>query len=148
KVHTTGFSDRRLARVVRACQEVPGQRLFQYVDEDGARHAVESADVNAYIRDALGDPDASAKDFRTWAGTVAAARALPLCPECQDAAEAKRNIKPCVKAVAGLLGNTAAVARKAYVHPAVFAAYETGALPLKPTADPRAFELAVLRFLE
>jgi DNA topoisomerase-1 len=148
KPHTTGFRDRRLARIVKACQDVPGQRLFQYLDDDGAHHAVESADVNAYIREAIGDPDVSAKDFRTWAGTVAAARALTLCPECQDPAEAKRNVKTCVKAVAGLLGNTAAVARKAYIHPAVLEAYETGALPLKAADEPRAFELAVLRFLE
>jgi len=71
KVHTTGFNDRRLARIVKACQDIPGQRLFQYVDDDGTRRAVESADVNAYIRETLGE-DFSAKDFRTWAGSVAA----------------------------------------------------------------------------
>jgi DNA topoisomerase-1 len=147
KVHTTGFSDRRLARIVKACQDLPGQRLFQYLDPDGERHAVESADVNAYLRDALGE-DFSAKDFRTWAGTVAAARALALCPPCASAAEAKRNINTCIKAVAGVLGNTAAVCRKAYIHPAVVEAYEKGDLPLKPGGDSRAFELAVLRFLE
>jgi DNA topoisomerase-1 len=79
KVHTTGFRDRRLARIVKACQDVPGQRLFQYLDEDGQRRAVESADVNAYIRETIGE-DFSAKDFRTWAGTLAAAQALCQAP--------------------------------------------------------------------
>ncbi|HEX2815944.1 MAG TPA: DNA topoisomerase IB, partial [Phenylobacterium sp.] len=89
KIHTTAFSDRRLARIVKACQDLPGQRLFQYLDDDGPRHAVESADVNAYLREALGE-DFSAKDFRTWAGTLAAARALVTLPECADQAEATK----------------------------------------------------------
>jgi DNA topoisomerase-1 len=146
KVHQTGFNDRRLARVVKACQDIPGQRLFQYLDDDGQRRAVESADVNAYIRETLGD-DFSAKDFRTWAGTVAAARALTM-PECADLSASKRNVNTCVKAVAGLLGNTAAVARSAYIHPAILEAYADGKLDLKPGKEDRAFELAVLRFLE
>lgn len=146
KTHCTGFNDQRLARVVKACQDIPGQRLFQYLDEDGHRRAVESADVNAYIREALGD-DFSAKDFRTWAGTVAAARALTM-PECADLMASKRNVNTCVKAVAGLLGNTAAVARSAYIHPVILEAYAAGELDLKPGASDRAFELAVLRFLE
>jgi len=146
KVHTTGFNDRRLARVVKACQDLPGQRLFQYLDDDGQRRAVESADVNAYIRETLGE-DFSAKDFRTWAGTVAAARALTM-PECADLSGSKRHVNTCVKAVAGLLGNTAAVARNAYIHPAILEAYARGELDLKPGKEDRAFELAVLRFLE
>ncbi|TAJ69699.1 MAG: DNA topoisomerase IB [Phenylobacterium sp.] len=146
KTHCTSFSDRRLARVVKACQDLPGQRLFQYLDDEGRRCAVESADVNAYIRETLGD-DFSAKDFRTWAGTVAAARALTM-PECADLGAAKRNVNTCVKAVAGLLGNTAAVARSAYIHPAILEAYAEGKLDLKPGREDRAFELAVLRFLE
>ena len=147
KMHKTGFRDRRLARVLKACQELPGQRLFEYVDDDGEVRAVESDDVNAYLRETLGE-DFSAKDLRTWAGTVAAARALALGPECASAAEAKRNIATCVKAVAGVLGNTAAVSRKAYIHPAILEAYENRALPLRGDQDGRAFELSVLRFLE
>jgi DNA topoisomerase I len=147
KLHTTGFSDRRLARIVKACQDLPGQRLFQYVDEEGERHAVESADVNAYLRDVLGD-DFSAKDFRTWAGTLAAARALVTLPECAGQGTAAHDVVTCVKAVAGILGNTPAVCRKAYIHPAVLEAYEAGRLPLKAGVDGRRFELAVLRFLE
>jgi len=147
KEHRTGFRDRRLARIVKACQDLPGQRLFQYLGEDGEQHAVESADVNAYIRETMGE-DFSAKDFRTWAGTLAAARALLLTEPCSGAAEAKRNINTCVKAVAGVLGKTAAVCRRSYIHPAVLDAYAEGALSLKPVAEDRAFELAVLRFLE
>lgn len=146
KPHVTGFNDRRLARIVKACQDLPGQRLFQYLDDEGQRRAVESADVNAYIRDALGE-DFSTKDFRTWAGTVAAARALT-SPECADLTAAKRNLNTCVKAVAGLLGNTAAVARSAYIHPSILDAYAEGRLDLRPRQEARAFELAVLRFLE
>jgi DNA topoisomerase-1 len=92
--------------------------------------------------------DVSAKDFRTWAGTLNAARALVLSPQAADEAEARRNLDTCVKAVAGLLGNTAAVCRASYIHPVVMEAYARGALPLKPTADTRAFELQVIRFLE
>ena len=147
KPHRTGFQDRRLARIVKACQDLPGQRLFQYLDEDGQRRAVESADVNSYIREAMGE-DFSAKDFRTWAGTLAAARALIASEPCTSAAQAKRTINTCVKAVAGVLGNTAAVCRSAYIHPAVLDAYAEGRLDLKSTSDERAFELAVLRFLE
>jgi DNA topoisomerase-1 len=147
KWRRTGFRDRRLARIVKACQDLPGQRLFQYLDHEGRRHAVESADVNAYLRDALGE-DFSAKDIRTWAGTLAAARALVTLPACAGNGDAKKNVVTCVKAVAGLLGNTPAVCRKAYIHPAVLAAYEAGELPLKATASDRAFELAVLKFLE
>lgn len=147
KVHTTGFRDKRLARIVKACQDVPGQRLFQYIDDDGQRRSVESADVNAYIRATIGE-DFSAKDFRTWAGTLAAARALCLIPKAGSATEAKRNVNTCVKAVAGLLGNTAAVCRGSYIHPLVLEAYQQGVLPLKPGRSERAFELAVIRFLE
>lgn len=147
KVHRTGVRDRRLARIVKACQDIPGQRLFQYLDDDGQRRPVESADVNAYVREAMGE-DFSAKDFRTWAGTLAAARGLVQRAKCASATEAKRNVQTCVKAVAGLLGNTASVCRAAYIHPLVLEAYERGSLPLKDTASPRAFELSVIRFLE
>jgi DNA topoisomerase-1 len=127
KDHRTGFHDRRLARVLRRCQHLPGQRLFQYVDESGERRRVESDDVNTYLREAMGE-DFSAKDFRTWAATLSAARAL-----CLESAEAghtptKKTVTICVKAVAGLLGNTAAVCRASYIHPCVFEAYEDGRL--------------------
>ena len=88
KVHKTGFRDRRLARIVKSCQELPGQRLFQYVGEDGQTHAIGSTEVNTYIREAIGQ-NFSAKDFRTWAGTLAAARALITQPKCSSTSEAK-----------------------------------------------------------
>jgi DNA topoisomerase-1 len=146
KTHRAAFRDRRLARIVKACQDLPGQHLFQYLDDDGVRRSVESADVNAYLREAMGE-DFSAKDFRTWAGTVHTAKALAMTPQSHSATECKRSVSTCVKAVAGLLGNTAAVARSAYIHPAVLEAYEDGVLPLKPREE-RAFELDVLHFLE
>lgn len=144
--HSVSVRDRRLARVIRSLQDLPGQQVFKYRDAAGALVPVTSDDVNAYIRETLGD-GFSAKDFRTWAGTVAAARALTL-PECADLTASKRNVNTCVKAVAGLLGNTAAVARSAYIHPAILEAYAAGELDLKPGKEDRAFELAVLRFLE
>lgn len=147
KVHVTGFHDRRLARIVKSCQDLPGQRLFQYYGEDGQRRSVESADVNAYIRAAIGERF-SAKDFRTWAGTVAAAQALCQCSKASSATESKHNVVACVKVVASLLGNTAAVCRGSYIHPLLLETYEQGALPLHPRRSARAFELAVIRFLE
>lgn len=147
KEHRTGFTDRRLARIVRACAELRGQRLFQYVDEQGERHAVTSGDVNDYIREAAGE-DFTAKDFRTWFGTVGAARALCLQARPESETASRQAVTDCVKAVSGLLGNTPAVCRKAYIHPAIIEAFEAGTLKLNPKATDRAFETAVLRMLE
>lgn len=146
KMHKTGFRDRRLARIVAACQELRGQRLFQYLDEDGQRRAVESSDVNDYIRAACGD-DFSAKDFRTWYGSLAALEALSTSPKPETKTEAKRTLNTCVKAVAGLLGNTPAVCRAAYIHPKVLEAFETSRLPKRRAASPRARELALLKLV-
>jgi DNA topoisomerase-1 len=147
KVHKTGFQDKRLARIIRACQELRGQRLFKYVGEDGEQRAIESADVNDYIRAACGS-DFSAKDFRTWAGSLAAMEGLGLLPPSESKTAAKRSVNTCVKAVAGLLGNTPAVCRAAYIHPRVLAAYEAGELPAAKRASARASELALLRLVE
>ena len=146
--HKTSVRDRRLARIVRACQDVPGQRLFQHYDDAGVRHAVGSSDVNAYIREAAGD-DFSAKDFRTWAGTVAAAKALALQEPPESEAAAKRAMVLCVKATAGLLGNTPAVCRAAYIHPEVLKAFADKRLPkaFKDAEGPD-YEAAVLKFLD
>jgi DNA topoisomerase-1 len=146
KMHKTGFRDRRLARIVAACQELRGQRLFQYLDEDGQRRAIESSDVNDYIRAACGE-DFSAKDFRTWYGSLAALEALSLSPKPETKTEAKRTLNTCVKAVAGLLGNTPAVCRAAYIHPKVLEAFETSRLPKRRAASPRAKELALLKLV-
>jgi DNA topoisomerase-1 len=146
KKHKTGFRDRRLARIVAACQELRGQRLFQYVDDEGHRRAIESSDVNDYIRAACGD-DFSAKDFRTWYGSLAALEALSLSPKPETQTEAKRTLNTCVKAVAGLLGNTPAVCRAAYIHPKVLEAFEASQLPKRRASSPRARELALLRLV-
>jgi DNA topoisomerase-1 len=146
KKHRTGFRDRRLARIVAACQELRGQRLFQYLDDEGQRRAIESSDVNDYIRAACGD-DFSAKDFRTWYGSLAALEALSMSPKPETQTEAKRTLNTCVKAVAGLLGNTPAVCRAAYIHPKVLEAFETSRLPKRRPASPRAKELALLRLV-
>src|ERR1700761_2267301 len=119
KSHRTGFRNRRLRAVLKRCQDLRGQRLFQYVDETGARRNIESGDVNAYLHEAMGE-DFSAKDFRTWAATLAAARALCLETAEGGAAHPKKTIVTCVKAVAGLLGNTPTVCRASYIHPTVF----------------------------
>ena len=146
--HTARIADRRLARIVKACQDVPGQRLFQYVDEAGERQAIGSADVNGYLREITGE-NFTATDFRTWAGTLAAAKALALQPAPQSAAEAKRLLTTCMKATAGLLGNTPAVCRASYVHPAVLEAFAEHRLPAAfAEADGDAFESAVLEFLD
>ena len=125
--HKTGFRDRKLARVVAACQDLPGQRLFQYLGEDGERHAVGSADVNGYIRETIGD-EFSAKDFRTWYGGLAAAQYFEDLGPPASPAQAKAAVRDCVSQVARLLGNTAAVCRACYIHPAVIEAFETGSL--------------------
>ncbi len=132
KQHTVGLRDRRLARIVKGAQELPGQRLFQYVDDDGAIQAVVSDDVNEYLREAMG-ADFSAKDFRTWAGTVLAARALQqLEVAAQEGELAGRPTKVAlaraVEVVARELGNTPTVCRKCYIHPAIIDSYLDGTL--------------------
>ena len=125
KLHEIDVADRRLARLVRKCQELPGQELFQYVDDDGAPRAVGSGDVNDYLR-AIAGEELTAKDFRTWAGTVAAARALADQPAPESDAAAKRAVVDAIKVVAEQLGNTAAVCRKCYVHPVVLDGFASG----------------------
>jgi DNA topoisomerase-1 len=118
-----------LAKIVRRLQDLPGYELFQYYDDDGELRKVESADVNAYIREAVGD-DFTAKDFRTWAGTMLAAEALKNCA-FSSAKEAQRNIKEAIAAVARQLGNTVAVCRKCYIHPVILDGYLDGSFPAR-----------------
>jgi DNA topoisomerase-1 len=126
--HDVGLRDRRLASIVRRCQELPGQELFAYIDEDGDVRDVSSDDVNDYLRAASGG-DFTAKDFRTWAGTLLAFRALrALQPEDHGPA-ARRNVVEAMRLTAERLGNTPAVARGSYVHPAIVDAYLDGRLP-------------------
>ncbi|MEO7663762.1 MAG: DNA topoisomerase IB, partial [Candidatus Limnocylindrales bacterium] len=120
--HDVSLQDRRLATVVRRCRDLPGQELFGYLDEDGEVRDVTSDDVNAYIREASGI-EASAKDFRTWAGTVLAFRALRAVTRTDGPADARRQVVAAVRETADHLGNTPAVARASYVHPAVLDGY-------------------------
>jgi DNA topoisomerase-1 len=126
-LHKVTVDDRRLAAVVRRCQELPGQDLFQCIEPDGARHRITSDDVNAYLREITGR-DFTAKDFRTWAATVRAACELHLIG-CGDSKTAtRRNVTAAVRKVAARLRNTAAVCRKSYIHPLILEAYAAGTL--------------------
>jgi DNA topoisomerase I len=127
KVHEVGFRDRRLGSIIRRCQDLPGQELFQYVDDEGVTRDVGSADVNAYLREISG-ADVSAKMFRTWAATVLAGRALTAYQTTESATRIKRNVASAMREVAERLGNTPTVARNSYVHPAVLDAYLEGNL--------------------
>ena len=148
KMHKTGIHDRRLAALIRRCEELPGQRLFQFVDHDGQRHAISSHDVNAYIREATGG-SFSAKDFRTWAGTLRCAQALAQAGPADNEGHAKRIVAACVKQVAGVLGNTPAVCRSSYIHPTVFEHYASGALADRlARASVRQAETALLEVLD
>jgi DNA topoisomerase I len=158
KLHRVSLRDRRLARIVRSCKELPGQHLFQYLDESGEPRPIDSADVNAYLEDIAGEPF-TAKDFRTWAGTVLAALALRACERFETQAAAKRNVTRAIEHVAAQLGNTVAVCRKSYIHPEVVAAYLDGTLLrhlgeaveenlLENLAGLRGEEVAVLALLQ
>jgi DNA topoisomerase I len=125
--HTIDINDRRLARIIQRCQDIPGYELFQYIDGDGNHHSVDSADVNEYLRE-ISEQDFTAKDFRTWAGTVLACTMLQEFEAFQSQTQAKKNVVQAIKDVAEHLGNTPAVCRKCYVHPAVLDTYFSGGL--------------------
>ncbi|MCX7514510.1 DNA topoisomerase IB [Frateuria hangzhouensis] len=146
------LDDRRLARIVRRVQHLPGQRLFQYLDDEGARQSVDSGMVNEYLHAVCGE-DFSAKDFRTWGGTAQAAGVLACTPLPETGGERARRhaLMTAVKQVAGVLGNTPAVCRKSYIHPQVFEGWQDGSLhrAISPVCagHPRQLEQATLRFL-
>ena len=125
--HDIDLDDRRLARIVKACRDIPGYDLFQYRDEGGKRQSIGSAEVNEYLRHITGK-DFTSKDFRTWAGTVLAAQMLKDFERFDSEAQAKRNIVQAIESVAKRLGNTKAVCRKCYIHPAIFDAYLDGSM--------------------
>jgi DNA topoisomerase I len=133
KEHAVGVRDPRVARIVRHLQDLPGQELFQYLDEDGTRRTVDSGDVNAYLREISGE-DFTAKDFRTWAGTVLCALALAEIGLGDSERATRRNITRAIGRVAERLGNTPAISRKCYVHPGVLEAYQQGAIIEGPAA--------------
>jgi DNA topoisomerase-1 len=127
KWHDVDIHDARLARIVKQCQDLPGQELFQYVNEDGKRQKLDSDDVNRYLREITGS-DFTAKDFRTWAGTVLGAVALSSFEDFRSQSEAKKNIVRAIEQVSGKLGNTMAICRKCYVHPDIINCYMEGKL--------------------
>ena len=158
KEHEVDVTDRHIAKIVSRLQDLPGQDLFQYVDEDGKVCEINSQDVNAYLRAITGE-EFSAKDFRTLAGTVLTAIALNAQEKFETKKQAKSNIKTAIKAVAHILGNTPAICRKCYVHPAIFESYlsqksvdglkqMTEQALEKKEIDLRSNEKAVVRFLE
>ncbi|WP_375446516.1 DNA topoisomerase IB [uncultured Fibrella sp.] len=121
--HDITLHDKRLAKLVKACRDIPGKELFQYLDDDGNRHSIDSGMVNTYLHETMGD-EFSAKDFRTWAGTTNALRLLVELEPCQTDKDAKKNVNTILDAVAHRLGNTRTVCRKHYVHPQILEAYE------------------------
>ena len=127
KTWNLDLKDRRVAKVVRSIQDLPGQHLFQYLDDDGKRREVDSADVNDYLREISGE-DVTAKDFRTWAGTVLASMALTEFERVDSQARMKKNVKAAIESVAKRLGNTPTICRKCYVHPRVLTSYLDGSL--------------------
>jgi DNA topoisomerase I len=122
--------DRRIAKIIRACQELPGQELLQYIDEQGNCQDVTSSDVNEYLK-AITGKDITAKDFRTWAGTVLAAMTLSELQSFDNAAQAKRNLRSAIEKVSARLGNTPTICRKCYIHPEVLNSYMDGNLVLE-----------------
>ncbi len=125
--HTIDVSDRRLARIVKTCRDIPGYELFEYLDDEGNPHTVGSSDVNEYLHD-ITQQHFTAKDFRTWAGTVLACLSLREFETCESEAQLKKNVVQAIAGVAKRLGNTPSVCRKCYVHPAVVESYLTGAM--------------------
>jgi DNA topoisomerase-1 len=152
-VHRISLDDPRLAKLVRRCQELPGQRLFEYLDDDGKVRTVDSRDVNQYLQEISG-LDFTAKDFRTWAGTLLAVQALVAMPPVSTEKERKLNITQVVKATSQRLGNTVAICRKCYIHPQVMESYLAGTLQerFKTTANARRsrawWERSMIRFLK
>jgi DNA topoisomerase-1 len=158
KEHSVEVQDRRLARIVKQCRDVPGQKLFQYLDGSGERQSVSSEDVNAYLRETTGE-DFSAKDFRTWGGTVLALSALLEVGACESEREANKAVVEAIKHVSGQLGNRPAICRKYYVHPVVIQSFLEGTLrdtledavedlPADESNGLRRLEAQVLRLLK
>ena len=156
--HTVDINDRRLVKIIERCQDIPGYELFQFLDADGNPCTIDSADVNAYLRE-ISERDFTAKDFRTWAGSVLACMSLREFDDFKSPTEAKRNVVQAIKAVAKQLGNTPSVCRKCYVHPEVLDCYMNRVLsatlkkPIRRVAVSasvglRGEELALMRLLQ
>ena len=156
--HTIDLNDRRLATIVKRCQDLPGYELFQYLDSEGNTHSVDSSDVNGYLQEISNQPF-TAKDFRTWAGTVLACMMLREFEHFENDRQAKKNVTHAIEKVASRLGNTPSVCRKCYVHPAILDCYLSGSMletvkqrvrdeENEHAAILRKEELAVMRLLE
>jgi len=156
--HAVSVADKRIARIVQRCQELRGEELFKYLDDDGKRQEVDAEDVNAYLQEVTGR-EVTAKDFRTWAGTMLAAEALRAIGPAKNKREAERNIVAAVDVTAKRLGNTRSVCRKYYIHPALIEAYLEGSvlhpMPERPWSKRkskgptlRQHEMDVLSFLK
>ncbi len=145
--HEVALGEPRLVRLLRRCHELPGQQLFQYVDDSGQRHGIDSEMVNAYLRECMGE-DFSAKDFRTWAGTTRALALMASTPIPETETARKLVVKEAIKQVAAELGNTPAVCKSSYIHPCVFESWARGALAAESIrGDERRRELSALRIL-
>jgi DNA topoisomerase I len=157
KMHSIGLEDKQLARLVKKCKEIPGYELFQFIDEANIKQSVGSADVNDYLRNVSGQ-DFTAKDFRTWAGTVMAATVLCNYTDCNSVSRINKNIRAAITEVAEKLGNTVAICRKCYIHPVILEMYTDGKLikqlskkPARKSRNPYALtieESAVLEVLK
>ncbi|MDB6053833.1 MAG: topoisomerase [Verrucomicrobiales bacterium] len=158
KKHDVDVQDPKLARIVKKCQDIPGQELFQFIDPEGNRQSISSNDVNDYLREIAGE-EFSAKDFRTWAGTVLAALALQEFEKFDSQTQAKKNVIAAIESVSQRLGNTPAICKKCYIHPIIFDSYLDGTLveTLRKRANRqmreelsslRPEEAAVLAFIE
>jgi len=152
KLHTVAVKDERLTKIVRRCRDLPGYELFQYLDENDQPQVIDSSDVNAYLRKITGQ-DFTAKDFRTWAGTLLAVQALAGSGQCTSKTGAKKNVLAAIKVVAEQLRNTPAICRKSYIHPRVLEAYSDGYLAqlcrihLVSSVRPSRLESMLLRLL-
>ncbi|MDP9170716.1 MAG: DNA topoisomerase IB [Acidobacteriota bacterium] len=144
QMHDITLEDKRLARIVRACRDLPGYELFQYRDSYGEIHSVDSADVNGYLHEVSGE-DFSAKDFRTWAGTIQTAVALTEIGPAANATEAKRNIVEAIRRTSKRLGNRPATCRNYYVHPAILDSYLDGSLVGALKGDPEQCVVNIIR---
>ena len=157
KFHKIDIEDRRLAKIVGGCQAIPGQELFQFIGDDGKPHDITSTDVNEYLQE-ITKSDFTAKDFRTWGGTVLAAMALQEFEKCDTKTQAKKNLVRAIEAVAQRLGNTPAICKKCYIHPEIMNAYLDGTMigtfkkraetELRNSGGLRPEENAVLAFLQ
>lgn len=155
--HDVELNDKRLAKIIKQCHDLPGYKLFQYIDDSGEQRSIHSEDVNTYLKEISGD-DFTAKDFRTWHGSVCACTELGKLQPCTSKAEAKREINAIIEQVAKNLGNTKAVSRKAYVHPQIIESYSDGLLlsvldkvnkkPAKKLQALKSEEIQLMHFLQ